>query len=199
MNLSHRSTAKLSSPILLHADGQGSLGIEIRSNDAKTLELLKPLNHRESKLACLAERALMRSLEGGCSVPIGVRNYPSYWWIYSATESGRGLDGWGTSDICGGDVVFGEKGSESEEEEAEKLGVKVAGMLLDNGARKLLDEIHEKKVHAEEKVTEVNGVNGEVGTAEKRLKGSVDGESRVPEETVVEDNDAKENVGVAEV
>lgn len=72
MELNHRSTCLLSSPILLHAVGQGSLGIEIRAGDEKTRELLRPLNHRESRLRCLAERSLMRALEGGCSVPIGV-------------------------------------------------------------------------------------------------------------------------------
>ncbi|KAJ1844557.1 porphobilinogen deaminase [Coemansia sp. RSA 2703] len=58
---------------VLHAVGQGALGVEVRSDDSQTIELLADcLNHRESRLRCLAERELMRRLEGGCSVPIGV-------------------------------------------------------------------------------------------------------------------------------
>ncbi|KAJ1805109.1 porphobilinogen deaminase, partial [Coemansia sp. RSA 2599] len=67
---------RISHPLdnVLHAVGQGALGIEVRSDDSKTAEMLSGcLNHRESRLACLAERELMRRLEGGCSVPIGVR------------------------------------------------------------------------------------------------------------------------------
>ncbi|GAW19252.1 hypothetical protein ANO14919_087370 [Xylariales sp. No.14919] len=57
---------------IMHAVGQGALGLEIRKNDTKTLDLLRRLVDQPSSLACLAERALMRTLEGGCSVPIGV-------------------------------------------------------------------------------------------------------------------------------
>ncbi|KAE8385546.1 porphobilinogen deaminase, dipyromethane cofactor binding domain-containing protein [Aspergillus alliaceus] len=57
---------------ILHAVGQGALGLEIRKGDTRTIELLNQLADQKSTLACLAERALMRTLEGGCSVPIGV-------------------------------------------------------------------------------------------------------------------------------
>ncbi|KAF2717194.1 porphobilinogen deaminase [Polychaeton citri CBS 116435] len=57
---------------IYHAVGQGALGLEIRKGDDKILELLNQLVDKKSTLACLAERGLMRALEGGCSVPIGV-------------------------------------------------------------------------------------------------------------------------------
>jgi hydroxymethylbilane synthase len=57
---------------ILHAVGQGALGLEIRKGDEKVLELLNKLADRKSTLACLAERALLYTLEGGCTVPIGV-------------------------------------------------------------------------------------------------------------------------------
>ncbi|KAI9708684.1 MAG: porphobilinogen deaminase [Chrysothrix sp. TS-e1954] len=56
----------------LYAVGQGALGIEIRKGDERMEQLLRPLNCRKTWLACMAERSLMRTLEGGCSVPIGV-------------------------------------------------------------------------------------------------------------------------------
>jgi hydroxymethylbilane synthase len=56
---------------MLPAVGQGALGLECRSDDAVTLDLLTPLNHWPTRQAVLAERALLRGLGGGCLVPIG--------------------------------------------------------------------------------------------------------------------------------
>jgi hydroxymethylbilane synthase len=57
---------------MLYAVGQGALGIECRAGDARVLELLACLEHYPTRLRCSAERAFMRKLEGGCSVPLGV-------------------------------------------------------------------------------------------------------------------------------
>lgn len=74
VGLKHRINQYLGSKDggILHAVGQGALGLEIRRGDGETLALLRQLVDQQSTLACLAERALMRTLEGGCSVPIGV-------------------------------------------------------------------------------------------------------------------------------
>jgi hydroxymethylbilane synthase len=58
--------------VSLHAVGQGALGIECRANDAELISLLKAIEHPETRDRCLAERSFLRSLEGGCQVPIGV-------------------------------------------------------------------------------------------------------------------------------
>lgn len=57
---------------MLHAVGQGALGIETRKDDTRTAELLAKIGCDRSTKQALAERQLMRTLEGGCSVPIGV-------------------------------------------------------------------------------------------------------------------------------
>ena len=62
----------LSPEVSLHAVGQGALGIECREGDAAILEVIGVLEHADSKWRCLAERAFLRELEGGCQVPIGV-------------------------------------------------------------------------------------------------------------------------------
>jgi len=56
-----------------YAVGQGALAIECRANDEKTIKMLRPLNCVNTVCETLAERSLMLKLEGGCSVPIGVR------------------------------------------------------------------------------------------------------------------------------
>ena len=57
--------------LMLPAVGQGALGIEARSSDLRTLELLLPLNDPATRHAVLAERAMLRTLRGGCLAPVG--------------------------------------------------------------------------------------------------------------------------------
>lgn len=57
---------------MLHAVGQGAIGVEIRTEDAEARKLFEKVGCERTTRACLAERSLMRTLEGGCSVPIGV-------------------------------------------------------------------------------------------------------------------------------
>lgn len=57
--------------IMLPAVAQGVIGIEIRENDTEIETLLAPVNDRDSWDCITAERSFLRSLEGGCQVPIG--------------------------------------------------------------------------------------------------------------------------------
>jgi hydroxymethylbilane synthase len=137
MNLGHRITQLLDSKNggVLHAVGQGALGIEVREGDERTRKLVGAIAHRPTALACLAERSLMRTLEGGCSVPIGVE---TGW-----EEAGRlkmravvvSLDG--TQSVE--DVLVGEV---EEESEADEFGWKMAGKLVEKGAEKILKDIN---------------------------------------------------------
>ena len=55
----------------LPAVGQGALAVVARSDDDAVLQRLRPLHHEHTADAVIAERALLRALEGGCQVPIG--------------------------------------------------------------------------------------------------------------------------------
>jgi hydroxymethylbilane synthase len=46
----------------LHAVGQGAIAIECREDDDDVLKIVWKLNHRDTMLACVAERAIMRTL-----------------------------------------------------------------------------------------------------------------------------------------
>ena len=63
----------------MYAISQGAMAVECRSFDLETLDLLSPLTHRDTLVQCLSERALLRTLEGGCSVPIAVSSQVSNW------------------------------------------------------------------------------------------------------------------------
>lgn len=70
LKMESRIAQYLEPEVSLPAGGQGAVGIELRSNDAETLALLKPLQHDITASRVLAERAMNRRLEGGCQVPI---------------------------------------------------------------------------------------------------------------------------------
>ena len=53
------------------APGQGAITIEAHIENAHILELLKPLNHKETEMALVAERAFLEELDGSCRTPIG--------------------------------------------------------------------------------------------------------------------------------
>ncbi|XP_011820310.1 PREDICTED: porphobilinogen deaminase isoform X1 [Mandrillus leucophaeus] len=56
----------------MYAVGQGALGVEVRAKDQDILDLVGVLHDPETLLRCIAERAFLRHLEGGCSVPVAV-------------------------------------------------------------------------------------------------------------------------------
>lgn len=115
---------------ILPAVGQGALGIEIRESDKDTHEILKTVHDQETLFAVLAERSLLRTLEGGCQVPIGtyseIKGDELFLKAYIGAVNGK---------TAFRDNVSGKK------EEAEKLGKELAVKLLDAGAKEILDEI----------------------------------------------------------
>ncbi|KAJ1666737.1 porphobilinogen deaminase [Coemansia sp. RSA 1813] len=136
-----RITHKLDN--VLYAVGQGALGIEARAADAGTKQFVAQcLSHRRTRLACLAERQLMRDLEGGCSVPIGVRTQ----WdsdyrrlvLQAIVVSPDGAE----AVEAEADASFAPGSSSSEDACAQDLGARVAATMRERGASKILDAIH---------------------------------------------------------
>lgn len=103
--------------------------------------MLKNIGHDDTTFACLAERSLLRTLEGGCSAPLGVESE----WVESA----------GSRKLRMRSIVVSVDGKESAEVEvdgdvtsaqsAEEFGVTVANALVAEGAGKILAEIQENK------------------------------------------------------
>jgi hydroxymethylbilane synthase len=56
---------------MVPAPGQGALAVQVRSDDAATLEVVRALDHPRSRLALDAERGLVAILGGDCSLPLG--------------------------------------------------------------------------------------------------------------------------------
>lgn len=131
LELKNRIRAYIEPEVSLPAGGQGAVGIECRTDDAVTIELLKPLHHPLSAEQVSAERAMNRHLQGGCQVPIACyalhRN--NELWL-------RGLVG--APD--GSQMLFDEISGPVAE--AEQMGIALADRLLAAGADKILAAVY---------------------------------------------------------
>lgn len=63
-------TETLDPMLMLPAPAQGALAVECRSDDSDLVELLAVLDHAPSRATVVAERALLATLEAGCSAPV---------------------------------------------------------------------------------------------------------------------------------
>ena len=50
--------------------GQGSIAVQVRSEDIATFSLLNEMQHQPTQIALIAERAFLNALGGGCKVPV---------------------------------------------------------------------------------------------------------------------------------
>lgn len=119
---------------LLPAVGQGALGIEIRKDNLLAAKMLKKIHHEKTFLAVRAERALLKALEGGCQVPIGA---------YAQVKSERLI----LEAVVGsvdGSITFRKK-IEGGIRYPERIGIKLAGQLLNAGASEILKEIYDRE------------------------------------------------------
>lgn len=151
LGMGNRVTTDLTPPTLLHAVSQGALGVEVRSDDKEAIELCRKLTHRETQWKCLAERACLRVLEGGCSVPVGVAS--ALEWSDKEKQTTGLLTLTASVTSINGEVHVEHtlKDNISSTEEAEELGVQLAKKLIGTGAKKILDEIN---VDRERKIDE---------------------------------------------
>lgn len=113
---------------MIPAPAQGALMIVCKSKDKALLNILKQFNHPETALCTQIERDFLRTLEGGCTAPIGA----------IAIVEGNNIQ------FQGG--VFSLDGKrkfiidETFEKSTEQKGVKLANQLLKKGAVELLQE-----------------------------------------------------------
>jgi hydroxymethylbilane synthase len=119
---------------MLPAPAQGALMIVCKSNDLELFNILQELNVEEAALCTKIERDFLRTLEGGCTAPIGA---------IATIEKDR-------VHFRGG--VFSLNGKEKftciesqPVSNAVNLGVELAYKLLQNGAQDLLKEFKSSK------------------------------------------------------
>lgn len=131
LEMAERITDYISASDSLPANGQGAVGIECRTDDLNTQALLAPLEHGETRIRVLAERAMNRKLQGGCQVPIG-----AFAEVNNDSVMLKGLVGAIDGSVILRDEVTGPVA------EAEQLGEQLAAKLLAQGADKILAEVY---------------------------------------------------------
>lgn len=114
----------------LPAGGQGAIGIECRTEDIATMQLIDCLHHQDTATRVTAERAVNARLQGGCQVPIA-----SFAELVGEHLFIRALVG----RVDGSELLFAQR--EGDPHEAEALGVTVAEDLLAQGADVILQEL----------------------------------------------------------
>ncbi len=129
LNLDSHIKQIIPTKIMLPAVGQGVMAVEIREDDLEIAEMLAEINDQSTEFCVTAERAFLRSLEGGCQVPIGG------FAILEADEIF--LEGF-VGSLTGAKIIrHSIRGNKTE---AKRLGETLAEICLQKGAAKILDE-----------------------------------------------------------
>ncbi len=115
---------------MISAPSQGVVAISSRVDDVETKAILKKINHKTTQICVEIERNFLRTLEGGCTAPIGAIA------IFEENKikfSGRlnSLDGSKTINVV----------EEFEYDHSENYGKKFAEFVLENGGKEMMEEI----------------------------------------------------------
>lgn len=114
--------------VMLPMVGQGALAVECRIDDEETIEALVLIDDHDAHAALNAERAFLRELGGGCTMPCGA---------YATVEAGRGIRLDALLASLDGSTMLRAGAWDTE---PELLGQVVARTILeDRGGRTLLD------------------------------------------------------------
>lgn len=117
--------------------GQGSLAIQVAEKMPQELqnELFEILNHEHTSVAVLAERAFLKTMQGGCSVPVFVHAELQNSGQYCLMGGVASLDGQqflSEKTICGRETI-------------QSFAIQMADKLLERGAKQILEEIKQEK------------------------------------------------------
>ena len=134
LGCSNRISEVLTPEVCMPAVGQGALGVQARLKDSEIADALAPLDDHETRQSIVAERALLGALEGGCQVPLGA---------WARFERGElAMD----AVVCSPDgIQYIRQRGTGPPEQARELGQRVAQMLIDAGAREILEEVYRQR------------------------------------------------------
>ncbi len=131
---SQKITEALSPEISLPAVGQGAIAIEARVNDTEAADILGKLDDAETRTAVIAERALLAALQGGCQVPLGA---------WARIERGELVM---DAVVCSVDgVEYVRQRATAPPDQAAQLGEHMAKLLIESGARGILEEVQRSR------------------------------------------------------
>jgi len=124
----------LTEDIMIPAVCQGTLGIEVREDDMESKELLNFFYDEETFIRTKAERAFLKTLEGGCQVPIA-----GYSILNGSKLKLMGM----VSSLDAKEYIYRE--TEDNVENAETMGINLAKEILNAGGKEILDNIYHEE------------------------------------------------------
>ena len=121
---------------MISAPSQGVVAIASRIDDVETRKILQKINHEETQICVEIERNFLRTLEGGCTAPIGA---------IAKFDEGKikfegklnALDGAKTLNLV----------EEFEYNHSENFGEKFAKIILEKGGKEMMEEIKKEIKH----------------------------------------------------
>ncbi len=123
---------ELSFDEFIPAVGQGSVAIEVHASleEAKSDAIRTILNHKETETCLLAERAFLKTVDGGCSIPVFA--------MATLNESHLEMEG-GIISLNGEERISHKVSGHSNQ--ASDLGEELATEVLSSGGERILREI----------------------------------------------------------
>lgn len=135
-------TETLDPMLMLPAPAQGALAVECRADDPELIELLAMLDHATSRAAVTAERALLATLEAGCSAPVA-----AYAVVAEGEPAGSRAEGEASDEIYLRGAVISPDGTRDLRlsrtgtlADAAEIGKALAAELLELGADSILGQ-----------------------------------------------------------
>ncbi len=130
LGLADKITQHLDADTMLPAVGQGALCIQARESDPATATVLARLDHWETRIPVMGERAFLKRLEGSCHVPVAC-----FGQLENKIVTLTGL----VASENGSQVI--KESVTSDPDTIEKAGIDLADMLLDKGAKSILENL----------------------------------------------------------
>ncbi len=130
LGLSDKISAVLPLKQFIPAPAQGALAVQIRADDSELAELLRQIDDEPSRIVVETERAVLASMQGGCSVPIG---------IYSHITGDSITTNAMISDIQGKRYI--ERSKTTPLSQSKSSTKKLAEELLSAGGKEILEQI----------------------------------------------------------
>lgn len=127
------SGATLDATQWIPAPGQGALAVEVLESRTDVRDLFAALGDETATIELTAERSFARTLEGGCTIPLG---------CLARVDGARVVVTGFLGHPEGGDALRDRvSGSHAE---AEALGLELAQSILDAGGRDLIEDLREQ-------------------------------------------------------
>jgi hydroxymethylbilane synthase len=130
LGLGDKISAVLAPEQFITAPGQGALAVQVREEDTELIEMARQLDDKPTRIATEAERLVLASMHGGCSIPLGV--------YATITEEQLKIDAM-IADIKGEKYVRRSKTTCLEA--AETCARELANELLEAGGREILKQL----------------------------------------------------------